>query len=102
MNQSILHVALVVRDYDEALEFFVGKLGFILVEDTHVPEQDKRWVLVRPPVWESVGSDRTRFGTMNPRIVTRAIYSAGSAKATIASPAGRPARPYPVAAMTTN
>jgi catechol 2,3-dioxygenase-like lactoylglutathione lyase family enzyme len=49
MDQSILHVALVVRDYDEALEFFVGKLGFVLVEDTHVPEQGKRWVLVRPP-----------------------------------------------------
>jgi len=49
MNQSILHVALVVRDYDEALEFFVGRLGFILVEDTYIPEQDKRWVLVRPP-----------------------------------------------------
>jgi len=49
MKQSILHVALVVRDYDEALEFFVGKLGFVLVEDTYVPEQDKRWVLIRPP-----------------------------------------------------
>lgn len=45
----MLHVALVVRDYDEAIEFFVGLLGFELVEDTYVPEQDKRWVLVRPP-----------------------------------------------------
>lgn len=45
----IAHVALVVRDYDEALEFYVGKLGFDLVEDTYQPEQDKRWVTIRPP-----------------------------------------------------
>ena len=49
MQQSLLHVALVVRDYDEALAFFTGVLDFELVEDTYVPEQDKRWVLVRPP-----------------------------------------------------
>jgi catechol 2,3-dioxygenase-like lactoylglutathione lyase family enzyme len=49
MNQSIAHVALVVRDYDEAIEFFTRKLHFILVEDTYIPEQGKRWVLVAPP-----------------------------------------------------
>lgn len=49
MKQSIVHVALVVRDYDEAIAFYVGKLGFTLVEDTYQPEQDKRWVLVAPP-----------------------------------------------------
>ena len=49
MKQTILHAALVVRDYDEAIEFFCGKLGFDLVEDTYQPEQDKRWVLVAPP-----------------------------------------------------
>jgi catechol 2,3-dioxygenase-like lactoylglutathione lyase family enzyme len=49
MQQSILHVALVVRDYDEAIAFFTKKLHFTLVEDTYIPEQDKRWVLVRPP-----------------------------------------------------
>ena len=49
MKQSIVHVALVVREYDEAIEFFVGKLGFTLVDDTYQPEQDKRWVLVAPP-----------------------------------------------------
>ena len=49
MKQSIAHVALVVRDYDEAIEFFCGKLHFTLVEDTYQPEQDKRWVLVAPP-----------------------------------------------------
>ena len=49
MEQSLLHVALVVRDYDEAIDFFTKKLSFILIEDTYIPEQDKRWVLVRPP-----------------------------------------------------
>ncbi|HYJ82529.1 MAG TPA: VOC family protein [Allosphingosinicella sp.] len=42
-------IALVVRDCDEALAFYVGKLGFTLVEDTPIPEQDKRWVTIRPP-----------------------------------------------------
>ena len=49
IRQSILHIALVVRDYDEALAFYVGKLGFDLIEDTYQPEQDKRWVVVAPP-----------------------------------------------------
>lgn len=49
MKQSIAHVALVVKEYDEAIAFFVGKLKFTLVEDTYQPEQDKRWVVVRPP-----------------------------------------------------
>ena len=49
MSQTILHAALVVRDYDEAIAFFCGKLGFELIEDTYQPEQDKRWVLVAPP-----------------------------------------------------
>jgi len=49
VKRSLLHVALVVRDYDEAIEFFCGKLGFTLVEDTYQPEQDKRWVVVAPP-----------------------------------------------------
>ena len=45
----LAHVALIVRDYDEALAFYVGKLGFTLVEDKPVPEQGKRWVTIRPP-----------------------------------------------------
>jgi catechol 2,3-dioxygenase-like lactoylglutathione lyase family enzyme len=49
MKQSIAQVALVVRDYDEAIDFYVGILGFTLVEDTYIPEQDKRWVVVAPP-----------------------------------------------------
>ena len=48
MNQQLAHIALVVRDYDEAIDFYVNKLGFTLVEDTYQPEQDKRWVVVRP------------------------------------------------------
>jgi catechol 2,3-dioxygenase-like lactoylglutathione lyase family enzyme len=49
MRQSIVHVALVVRDYDEAIAFYTRKLHFILVEDSYQPEQDKRWVVVAPP-----------------------------------------------------
>jgi catechol 2,3-dioxygenase-like lactoylglutathione lyase family enzyme len=49
MKQSIAHIALVVKDYDEAIEFYTKKLHFTLVEDTYQPEQDKRWVVVAPP-----------------------------------------------------
>jgi catechol 2,3-dioxygenase-like lactoylglutathione lyase family enzyme len=48
MQQTIGHVALVVRDYDEALEFFTGTLNFRVVEDTRM-SKDKRWVLIAPP-----------------------------------------------------
>jgi catechol 2,3-dioxygenase-like lactoylglutathione lyase family enzyme len=48
MTHSIVHVALVVRDYDEAIAFYTKKLGFRLVEDTYQPEQNKRWVIVAP------------------------------------------------------
>jgi len=49
MHQTLALTALVVRDYDEAIAFFVDVLGFRLVEDTPVPEQGKRWVVVAPP-----------------------------------------------------
>jgi catechol 2,3-dioxygenase-like lactoylglutathione lyase family enzyme len=49
VKQTILHIALVVRDYDEAIAFYTQKLHFTLVEDTYQPEQDKRWVVVSPP-----------------------------------------------------
>lgn len=49
MKQSIVHISLVVRDYDEALEFYINKLNFVLIEDTYQPEQDKRWVVIAPP-----------------------------------------------------
>ncbi|MEZ9256136.1 VOC family protein [Vibrio splendidus] len=49
MKQDIVHIALVVKDYDEALDFYVNKLKFDLIEDTYLPEEDKRWVVVAPP-----------------------------------------------------
>lgn len=49
MKQSIGLVSLVVREYEEALAFFIGTLGFRLIEDRYVPEQAKRWVVVAPP-----------------------------------------------------
>jgi catechol 2,3-dioxygenase-like lactoylglutathione lyase family enzyme len=49
MKQSIVHIALVVKDYDEALAFYTQKLHFELIEDTYQPAQDKRWVVVAPP-----------------------------------------------------
>jgi catechol 2,3-dioxygenase-like lactoylglutathione lyase family enzyme len=49
VKQSIIHIALVVKDYDEAISFYTEKLHFTLVEDTYQPEQDKRWVVVSPP-----------------------------------------------------
>lgn len=48
MKQSIIHISLLVKDYDEALDFYIQKLGFDLVEDTHLSET-KRWVLIKPP-----------------------------------------------------
>lgn len=49
MIQSIVHIAIVVKDYDEAIDFYTNKLHFDLVEDTYQSEQDKRWVVVSPP-----------------------------------------------------
>lgn len=49
MKQAIVHIALVVKDYDEAIAFYTQKLDFELLEDTYQPEQDKRWVVVSPP-----------------------------------------------------
>jgi catechol 2,3-dioxygenase-like lactoylglutathione lyase family enzyme len=56
MKQWIGLVSVVVRDYDEALAFYVGTLGFTLVEDTFIAEQNKRWVVVSPP-----GATQTRL-----------------------------------------
>lgn len=49
MNQTIAQVTLVVRDYDDAIAFYTQKLSFTLVEDTPLPEEQKRWVVVAPP-----------------------------------------------------
>lgn len=56
MKQTIGYVAVVVRDYDEAIRYYVDTLGFDLVEDSYIEAQDKRWVLVAPP-----GSTETKI-----------------------------------------
>ena len=49
MNQRIAHISLVVKDYDDAIEFYTKKLDFTLLEDTVIEDQNKRWVVVAPP-----------------------------------------------------
>ena len=54
MKQYLAQTTLVIRDYDEAIDFYVNTLGFTLVKDSpvpdpHMPEADKRWVVVAPP-----------------------------------------------------
>jgi catechol 2,3-dioxygenase-like lactoylglutathione lyase family enzyme len=61
MPQHLAALALVVRDYDEAIDWYTGVLGFTLVEDTDLthadpPEPGKRWVRVKPP-----GANETAF-----------------------------------------
>ena len=49
MPQTLGLTALLVREYEAALAFYVGTLGFVLLEDSEVPEQSKRWVVIAPP-----------------------------------------------------
>ena len=54
MQQYLAQTAVIVRNYDEAIDFYVNTLGFDLIEDTpdptpHIPEEKKRWVIVAPP-----------------------------------------------------
>ena len=71
MKQTLGLVSLVVRDYDEALAFYVGKLGFTLVEDSFVPEQDKRWVVIEPPGAAGGGAKLLLARGANPEQVSR-------------------------------
>jgi predicted enzyme related to lactoylglutathione lyase len=48
MQQRIAHISLVVKEYDEAIEFFTKKLDFKILEDNRIDE-NKRWVMVAPP-----------------------------------------------------
>lgn len=48
MKRELLQVSLLVEDYDAAIDFYVNKLNFELLEDTYLAEEDKRWVLVAP------------------------------------------------------
>lgn len=56
MKQTIGYVSLIVRDYDEAIEFYTRTLDFVLIEDTWIEAQNKRWVLLSPP-----GATETRL-----------------------------------------
>jgi catechol 2,3-dioxygenase-like lactoylglutathione lyase family enzyme len=62
MSQSIARVSLVVRDYDEAIAFYTGPLGFRLVEDTRLSDS-KRWVVVEPPGSQGTGLVLARAAT---------------------------------------
>ena len=86
MRQFIGLVSLLVRDYDEAIEFYVGKLGFAVVEDTYIAAQDKRWVVVAPPesqgarllLAKAVGEEQTsRIGNQTGGRVFLFLYTHG-------------------------
>ena len=69
--QCLSLVSLVVKDYDEALAFYVGKLGFTLIEDSLVPEQNKRWVVIEPPGASGKGAKLLLARGVNPDQVAR-------------------------------
>ncbi len=71
MKQILGLISLVVADYDEALAFYVGKLGFKLVEDSFVPEQNKRWVVIEPPGAGGAGAKLLLARGSNPDQVSR-------------------------------
>ena len=73
MPQHLAAIAILVPDYDAAIAFYVGVLGFVLIEDSFIPEQNKRWVVVAPP-----GTiPRTTSGKVR-RSETRARFQAGT------------------------
>ncbi|MEL7312909.1 MAG: VOC family protein [Pseudomonadota bacterium] len=61
MKRELAHISLVVKDYDEAIEYYTTVLDFELIEDIDQPEQNKRWVVVRPH-----GSDATSIVLARP------------------------------------
>ena len=71
MPQSLFLISLVVRDYDEALAFYVGTLGFELIEDRPVPEQNKRWVVIAPPGGRDAGARLLLARASNEEQITR-------------------------------
>jgi catechol 2,3-dioxygenase-like lactoylglutathione lyase family enzyme len=68
MTQTIGYIALVVRDYDEAINFYTNKLDFALIEDTNLGD-GKRWVRVRPP--GSTGTDLLLAKAVTPEQASR-------------------------------
>jgi catechol 2,3-dioxygenase-like lactoylglutathione lyase family enzyme len=69
--QTLGLVSLVVKEYDEALAFYVGKLGFKLIEDSFVPEQNKRWVVIEPPGAAGQGAKLLLARASNPEQASR-------------------------------
>ena len=69
--QTLGLVSLVVKDYDEALAFYIGKLGFKLIEDSFVPEQNKRWVVIEPPGASGRGARLLLARASNPDQLSR-------------------------------
>ena len=67
MTQHLGLVSIVVRDYDEAIDFYVNQLGFRLVEDSPLPEPGKRWVVVAPDGSGCGLRSRTRGGALRHR-----------------------------------
>lgn len=64
VQQHIGSIALVVKDYDDAIEFYTQKLNFELVEDTDLGD-DKRWVLISPPNSNGANSNETNSNGTN-------------------------------------
>ena len=88
-------VAVIVEDYDRAIEFFVGALGFELVEDSPATTNDgrpKRWVVVRPP------GTRTGLLLGAPTVRSRPARSAASSPGGSASSSGWRTSPRPTRA----
>ncbi len=84
MEQTLGLVAVVVREYDEAIDFYVRTLGFTLVEDVFMPEQNKRWVVVEPAgstgarllLARAVGDEQSsRIGNQTGRRVFLFLYT---------------------------
>ena len=71
VQQALGLVSLLVRDYDEALGFYVGMLGFTSIEDRFIPEQNKRWVVVEPPGAAGQGSKLLLAQASKPEQETR-------------------------------
>jgi catechol 2,3-dioxygenase-like lactoylglutathione lyase family enzyme len=71
VRQQLGLVSLLVDDYDAALAFYVGKLGFKLVEDRFVPEQNKRWVVIEPPGAAGAGAKLLLARSVGPEQTSR-------------------------------
>ena len=69
MTRAIVHIAIVVSNYDEAIDFYTRVMGFELIEDTPIPEENKRWMLVAP-----AGGQGTALLLAEPRDDHQASY----------------------------